>query len=91
LAQNAANLDDGGAEMQLAPSHTTFHDLPRHLRQTLFCLLEGASEKEAAARLGLSRHTVHGYVTALYRRFGVNSRAELLVLCLRSWPTDPPD
>jgi DNA-binding CsgD family transcriptional regulator len=57
--------------------------LPRHLRSTLFCLLEGTSEKQAAARLGLSRHTVHGYITALYRHFHVKSRAELLVLCLR--------
>jgi DNA-binding CsgD family transcriptional regulator len=57
--------------------------LPPRLRQTLDCLLEGDSEKEVALRLGLSRHTVHEYVTALYRRFGVSSRAGLLALCLR--------
>jgi DNA-binding NarL/FixJ family response regulator len=69
--------------MQLSKTNSTFRRLPRHLRQTLGCLLEGASEKEAAARLGLSWHTVHGYIKALHRRFGVRSRAELLVLCLR--------
>jgi DNA-binding CsgD family transcriptional regulator len=53
------------------------------LRQTLGRLLEGDSEKQAALHLGLSRHTVHEYVTALYRRFSVTSRAELLAFCLR--------
>jgi DNA-binding CsgD family transcriptional regulator len=63
-----------------------FSHLPPRLRQTLSCLLEGDSEKQVAAHLGLSRHTVHEYVTALYRAFGVNSRPELLVLCLRRRP-----
>jgi DNA-binding CsgD family transcriptional regulator len=58
-------------------------DLPPRLRQTLAALLEGDAEKQVALRLGLSRHTVHEYVTRLYRRFGVQSRAELLALCLR--------
>lgn len=52
--------------------------LSPRLRDTLACLLEGDSEKQAAARLGLSRTTLHQYVTALYRRFDVRSRAELL-------------
>jgi DNA-binding CsgD family transcriptional regulator len=52
-------------------------------RQTMEALLEGDSEKEAALRLGLSVNTVHEYVTALYRRFGVSSRAELLARFLR--------
>ena len=60
-----------------------FAALPPRLRQTLGCLLEGDSEKQVALRLGLSRHTVHEYVSELYRRFGVQSRAELLALCLR--------
>ena len=52
--------------------------LPPRLRQTLNCLLEGDSEKQVAARLGLSPHTVHEYVTALYRRFNVHSRVALI-------------
>lgn len=52
--------------------------LPRRLRQTLACLVEGDSEKQIAARLGVSHATTHQYVTALYRRFGVNSRGQLL-------------
>lgn len=57
--------------------------LPPRLRQTLACLLEGDGEKQVAARLGISATTVHQYVTALYRRFGVSSRAQLLAHALR--------
>jgi DNA-binding CsgD family transcriptional regulator len=58
-------------------------ELPPRLQQTLECLLDGDSEKQVALRLGLSRQTVHDYVKALYRRFGVCSRAELLSRYLR--------
>lgn len=58
-------------------------DLPARVRQTLDCLLEGDSEKQAAARLGLSPSTIHEYVGTLYRHFGVSSRAELLAYFLR--------
>jgi DNA-binding NarL/FixJ family response regulator len=37
------------------------------LRQTLELLLQGASEKAIAARLGLSPLTVHHYISELYR------------------------
>jgi DNA-binding CsgD family transcriptional regulator len=60
--------------------------LPRRLRETLQCLLEGDSEKQAAIRLRLSRPTVHQYITALYRYYGVNSRAELLARFIRRPP-----
>jgi DNA-binding CsgD family transcriptional regulator len=57
--------------------------LSPRLRQTLGCLLEGDSEKQVASRLGLSPATTHQYVTMLYRRFGVSSRAQLLVHIFR--------
>jgi DNA-binding CsgD family transcriptional regulator len=57
--------------------------LSPRLRQTLACLLEGDSEKQLAARLGLSQATIHQYVTALYRHFGVGSRAQLLALIIK--------
>jgi DNA-binding CsgD family transcriptional regulator len=60
--------------------------LPPRLGQTLACLLEGDSEKLVASRLGLSTATVHQYVTALYRRFDVQSRAQLLVHVLKRMP-----
>src|SRR6266849_1689365 len=57
--------------------------LPPRVRQTLSCLLEGDGEKQAAARMGLSRETVHQYVKALYCHYRVASRAELLARVLR--------
>jgi DNA-binding CsgD family transcriptional regulator len=64
--------------------------LSPRLRQTLACLLEGDSEKQAASHLGLSRSTTHEYVTALYRHFRVQSRAQLMAhamkrLARREW------
>lgn len=67
-----ATLDDP------SPSGLT----PR-LRETLDCLLEGDSEKQVAARLGLSGLTVHDYVKTLYRHFQVASRPELMAYFLR--------
>ena len=53
-------------------------DLPPRLKQTLEALVAGQSEKQVAAKLQLSRHTIHNYVKALHQRFDVSSRGELL-------------
>lgn len=47
-------------------------------RETLDILLCGHSEKQIAAKLSRSVHTVHTHVKAIYRVFGVSTRAELL-------------
>jgi DNA-binding CsgD family transcriptional regulator len=57
--------------------------LSRRERQTLELLLAGNAEKQIAARLEISRHTVHVYVKKIYKRFGVNSRPELLAKWVR--------
>ena len=73
-------------------------DLSPRLRQTLACLLQGDSEKQVAARLGISVTTTHQYVMALYRRFGVQSRAQLIVHAVArlsqsrwKWVRDPEE
>lgn len=58
--------------------------LSRRMRQVLSLLAGGASEKEVAAALCLSTHTVHDYAKALHRAFGVRSRSELLVRTARA-------
>ena len=55
-------------EASLAPR------LPRGAR----LLRRGFGEKEIAAELCLSKHTIHDYVKELYTRFDVSSRYELL-------------
>jgi DNA-binding NarL/FixJ family response regulator len=57
--------------------------LAPRLRQTLQRLLAGDGEKQIAARLGVSPHTVHVYVKSLYRHYGVCSRGELLARSVR--------
>jgi DNA-binding NarL/FixJ family response regulator len=44
----------------------------------LSLLQTGQSEKQIAADLEVSPHTVHDYVKALYRIHGVSSRSELM-------------
>jgi DNA-binding CsgD family transcriptional regulator len=58
-------------------------DLSPRQRQVLSCLLEGDSEKQVAARLGIGIATVHTYVMALYSHYHVSGRAELLSWFLR--------
>jgi len=57
--------------------------LPPRVAQTLDYLLRGDSEKQIAQRLGVSRNTVHVYISSLYRHFDVSSRAELLARFVR--------
>lgn len=61
--------------------------LAPRLEQTLAALLEGDSEKQVAARLGIAPATVHDYVKAIHRHFGVHSRGELLARARH--PTHP--
>ncbi|HEY1923486.1 MAG TPA: helix-turn-helix transcriptional regulator [Tepidisphaeraceae bacterium] len=58
--------------------------LSQRQRQTLDLLLAGNAEKQIAAALRISKHTVHVYVKSLYKRFGVNSRPELLAKWVRN-------
>jgi DNA-binding CsgD family transcriptional regulator len=51
-------------------------------RSVLQGLLTGQSEKQIAAALDKSYHTTHGFVTGIFRKFGVNNRAALMALWL---------
>lgn len=64
--------------------------LSPRMRQTLERLLAGDSEKQIAARLRLSPHTVHVYVKTLYRRFDVCSRGELFSRFIRPTAAHQP-
>ncbi len=54
------------------------HGLSPRMRQVLALLAEGQSEKQVAATLKISPHTVHDYVKMLHQRLGVSCRGELL-------------
>jgi DNA-binding CsgD family transcriptional regulator len=74
LVRDEFRVPDLGAKSKIALRLT-----PRQ-REILRLLGEGCSEKEVAARVGISRHTVHGHVKALHRRTGLTRTAELLAL-----------
>lgn len=85
--------DDAGDVIDLFRSEfeTLLTDVPasrlsRRERDTLELLIEGLPEKLVADRLGVTRHTAHEYVKAVYRKLGVHSRSELLTLARRGFP-----
>lgn len=57
--------------------------LSRRRRETLEYLMRGLSEKEVAARMNLTRHTVHQHVKAIYRAMRVHTRSELMSTVFR--------
>ena len=58
-------------------------DLAPRVREVLRCLLEGDSDKQVAARLGISKYTVNQYVKVIFTHFGVTTRPELLARWIR--------
>jgi DNA-binding CsgD family transcriptional regulator len=66
------------------PQQSQIDQLAPRLRPVVRCLLQGDAEKEVAAKLKLSRHTVHRYTQVVYRQLQVHSRGELLAKFARS-------
>ncbi|MFE5409539.1 LuxR C-terminal-related transcriptional regulator [Microbacterium sp. NPDC056569] len=60
-------------------------------RQVLALLASGQTNKEIAARLGLSVKTVMHHSMAIYRKLDVRGRAEATALAFRRGLLDPPD
>jgi DNA-binding CsgD family transcriptional regulator len=60
------------------PAANKVLQLSRREREVIVFLLGGDSVKQVARRLELSEHTIGDYVKHIYKRFAVNSRAELL-------------
>jgi DNA-binding CsgD family transcriptional regulator len=60
------------------PARPELDQLAPRLQPVFRYLLQGDAEKEVAAKLKLSRHTVHRYAQAIYRDLEVHSRGELL-------------
>jgi DNA-binding CsgD family transcriptional regulator len=52
--------------------------LSPRMRDTLDVLLTGATDKEIAARIAISPHTVRQYVKSILKAYGVSSRAQLI-------------
>jgi DNA-binding NarL/FixJ family response regulator len=64
--------------------------LARRERQILDFLVEGCTNKEIAARLGVSDQTIKNRLTVLYQKVGVSGRVSLVVFALRHGLTGAP-
>jgi DNA-binding NarL/FixJ family response regulator len=64
---------------------------PLTTRETMVlgCIARGHTLAEAAQQLGLSRHTVAGYVKDVYRKLDINSRAEAALEAARRGLIEP--
>jgi DNA-binding CsgD family transcriptional regulator len=60
------------------PTESKMNCLAPRLQPVLRYLMQGNSDKEIAAKLKLSRHTIHRYTQAIFAQLGVHSRGELL-------------
>jgi pSer/pThr/pTyr-binding forkhead associated (FHA) protein len=68
---------------QLADGRSFLPALSQAQTRVLEQLLGGFGEKQIAARLCISRYTVHNHVRAIFQSFHVHSRAELLATFVR--------
>lgn len=59
-------------------------------RAVLNLVLEGHPRKEMASMLGISTHTLDGYVKDIFRHFGVHSQAELIARFRSGSPENTP-
>ena len=56
--------------------------LTRREREALHLLLDGSSEKQVAAKMGITTASAHQYAVSIYRKLGVSSRPQLLNMWL---------
>lgn len=64
--------------------NTVMNTLTPRERDVLLLLASGASNIEIASRLGLTEGTVRFYLTKIYRKIGVNSRTQAVLLA-KEW------
>jgi len=53
--------------------------LPARLRSVVTLIAQGLSDDEIAAKLGITRNTVHNHVSAIYGRLEIRKRSALIV------------
>jgi len=68
----------GGAYFGVNPHSASAAQLSPRQAQVIRMVARGASNDEVAVELGVSRRAVEAHLTRLYRRFGTNSRTELV-------------
>ena len=82
-AENAALAFDSAEEPAPIDQPVEDDGLTDRQREVLDLLVAGLSNKEIAARLGISPKTVMHHTTAIYQVLGVRGRAEAAVAAVR--------
>jgi DNA-binding NarL/FixJ family response regulator len=96
LAQAITEVSRGGSPMtprvarrvlemfsHLAPRETDTPVLSPREHQVIEGMADGLTNKEIAARLGLSAHTTDGYTRAIYEKLHVNTRGGAVAKAMR--------
>jgi DNA-binding NarL/FixJ family response regulator len=65
--------------------------LSRREREVLQAVLENLSNKEIAGQLNISERTAKFHVSNLLAKFGVQRRADLILMCFKGAPLSPVD
>lgn len=71
------------------PADSGTFDLTARECEVLGLIARGCRTAEAASALGLSPHTVHGYVKTIYQKLHVSTRAEAVLEAVRRGLVDP--
>jgi len=80
----AQALDGAPRTTAAAPATPGAYALTAREAQILALLAEGLVNKQIAARLGISRHTVKSHLDALFHKLGVTTRAEAVAVGARA-------
>lgn len=76
IKQKCASSSDGNSEQQFK---NPLDVLTQREREVFRLLVEGYTIKETAQSLGIKYSTANTHMTAIYKKLGVNSRAELII------------
>ncbi|MEA4888553.1 MAG: LuxR C-terminal-related transcriptional regulator [Clostridiaceae bacterium] len=75
----AQTIKTGKQRKDLTDKKTRVQSLTQREQETFALLLDGYTLKEAAQQMGVKYSTANTHMTELYRKLGINSRAELII------------
>lgn len=63
--------------------------LSKREEDVLYCVVDGLKNREIAAQLHLSEHTIKNYMFRIFDKLGVSSRVEMILYALSQRPSSP--